>query len=308
MWKDFFYFSRGQRVGIAVFIGVILLTVIVRSTLPLFLKSQPVWMTKSFQAETDSFLRSVEILDSLKEVRYKSGYKKSFSYPGFSKENNQIHLDYFDPNSVDSIGLIRIGIRPYVAKNILKFRSKGGRFKNAADFSKIYGIQPDQFKLLEPYIRIKLIPGDTLSSSPVENIKPADTPVFVELNSADTTQLMLIKGVGKYLATAIVRFRQQTGGFVDIQQLKHIKGLTDQHFEQISPFCSVDARKINKIKVNIASVDKLKSHPYLGFYKAKSLYEYRRKVGKLKNIDEIEELDDFSPEDIQKIRPYLSFE
>lgn len=308
MWKDFFYFSRGQRVGIAVFIGVILLTVIVRSTLPLFFKSQPVWMTKSFQTETDSFMRSIEILDSLKDIKYKSDYYKSFTYLSSSEDKNQIHLDFFDPNTVDSIGLIRLGIRPYVAKNILKFRLKGGRFKNAADFSKIYGIQPDQFKLLEPFIRIKHIPGDTISTTYEEKHISDGVPVFVELNTADTTQLMLIKGVGKYLATAIVRFRQLTGGFVDIQQLKHIKGLTDLHFEQISPFCSVDARKINKIKVNFASVDKLKSHPYLGFYKAKSLYEYRRKVGKLKNIDEIEELDDFTPEDIQKIRPYLSFD
>lgn len=308
MWKDFFYFSRGQRVGILVFIGVILLTVAVRFTLPLFFKSEPVWTTKQFQSQVDSFLSQVKTADSVNHVRFKNNFKFAYSSEKLTERKNLVQLSAFDPNSTDSIGLIRLGIRPYVVKNILKFRSKGGKFKTPEDFSRVYGIETGQFNQLKPYINIKPLSSDTLIQQQVKRKEIEDKMIFVELNSADTSMLMQIKGIGRYLASSIVRFRQLSGGFVDVRQLKEIKGFTEEHFIKISPFCQVDASKVNRIRVNIASVDKLKSHPYLGFYKARSLYEYRRKVGRLKNIDEIGELDDFSPEDIEKLKPYLSFE
>jgi DNA uptake protein ComE-like DNA-binding protein len=70
---------------------------------------------------------------------------------------------------------------------------------------------------------------------------------------------------------------------------------------------SVDSVSIRKINVNTASVEKLKSHPYLNFYQAKSLYEYRRKKRRVSKLSELNRLEEFNAETVEKIEPYLDF-
>ena len=81
-----------------------------------------------------------------------------------------------------------------------------------------------------------------------------------------------------------------------------------ENLEKIRPFCKVNTGLVQKIKVNTASVERLKGHPYLNFYQSKAIYELRRKKGKLKNIHELKILSEFTPESIAKIEPYLTFE
>jgi len=65
---------------------------------------------------------------------------------------------------------------------------------------------------------------------------------------------------------------------------------------------------IQPISVNSASLDKLKSHPYLNFYQAKAIIEIRKKKGKINSINELMLLEEFSETDIERIKHYLSFE
>ena len=132
--------------------------------------------------------------------------------------------------------------------------------------------------------------------------------MLVDLNSADTTLLMQIAGIGRGYAKGIIRFRQQTGGFVSIDQLGEVYGMRQENLERIRPFCKVNTDLVKKIKVNMASVERLKGHPYLNFYQSRAIYELRRKKGKLKNISDLKVLPEFTPESLSKIEPYLNFE
>jgi DNA uptake protein ComE-like DNA-binding protein len=119
---------------------------------------------------------------------------------------------------------------------------------------------------------------------------------------------MKVVGIGRFYAKAIVRFRQQTGGFVNIDQLHELYGMTDQNFNKISPYCHINTALVQKIKVNTASTERLNVHPYLNFYQSKAIYEYRRKKGKLQGIQELRNINELSSETVGKIEPYLSFE
>jgi len=132
--------------------------------------------------------------------------------------------------------------------------------------------------------------------------------LVVDLNSADTTLLMQVIGIGRGYARGIVRYRQQTGGFVSVDQLSEIYGMRPENLEKIRPFCKVNTELIHKIKVNVAGVERLKSHPYLNFYQSRAIYELRRRKGKLKNINELKVLPEFNAVSLEKIGPYLSFE
>jgi len=308
MWKDFFYFSKGQRTAIVVLICLIIITIAVEFLLPYFIPQKE--QSKSdFFDEAKRFEQTLVSRDSLRRAQWNQKYDSIFHNDKefVKKEAEKYSLFIFDPNTVDSVTFVRLGLKPFIASNILKFRNKGGKFRTAESFSKVYGIYPEKFKELEPYIAIveaKQTTKDSIKSPSTTKIKN----IVVDLNSADTTELMKVYGLGRGYAKAIVRFRQQTGGFVIVEQLRELYGMSEENFNKISPSCKINLELVKKIQINTASVERLNAHPYLNFYESKAIYEYRRRKGKLQNANELKAISELKSETIRKIQPYLSFE
>jgi DNA uptake protein ComE-like DNA-binding protein len=308
MWKNFFYFSKGQRTGIIVLIVLIVMSISAIYLLPVFFPTTEK-DGSAFLNEVETFKKSLVSRDSIRRAEWKHQneesqlqYEQNYKTFPYKKSLEPYSLFTFDPNNTDSTGFVQLGLKPFIASNILKYRRAGGRFKTKEEFGKVYGILPEKFKELEPFIAIAEI-KQVLVEKPVKR-----TDLIVDLNSADTTLLMQIKGIGRGYAKGIVRFRQQTGGFISVDQLSEIYGMRPENMGKIRPFCKVNPDLVQKIKVNIATAERFKSHPYFNFYQAKALYELRRRKGKLKDISELNGLSEFTPEAIQKLKPYLSFE
>lgn len=309
MWKDFFYFSKSQRIGIIVLLGLILIFILFNLFMPvLFPPTKP--LETNFLNEVDSFKRSLVSRDSLRQAEWKAKYEKSYNEKYKNNFQNKIEnavLFRFNPNKTDSASFVKLGLSPKVASNILKYRNKGGYFKTKESFSKVYGISATKFKQLESFIVIEeksVAKKDTIIS-----VKPEiKADVYVELNSADTTELMKVKGIGRGYARSIVRFRKSLGGYISVEQLKEIYGMTPENYEKIQKYCTVNKELIQKINVNIASAERLNAHPYLDFYQSKAIYELRRNKGKLKSVTDFKNITEFNAEKIAKIQPYLSFE
>jgi len=313
MWKDFFYFSKAQRIGIIILVILIFLASIANYFLPFYFPKTE--NNKSdFLSEVTNFKKSLVSRDSLRlaqwqiqnEERQRQFQEKYAQFPD-SKPYDKVpkySLFKFDPNKLDSSGFVQLGIKSFIASNIVKFRNKGGLFRNNVDFAKVYGLMPEKFKELEPYISIQDVPFVKPESKQSELKKD----VMVDLNSADTSLLLQVKGIGRGYAKGIVRFRNETGGFVSVDQLAEIYGMRPEIYERIRAFCFVNLDLVKKIRVNYATVDKLNMHPYISFYQAKAMYELRRKKGKLKQISELNVIDEFTPDMILKIAPYLSFD
>lgn len=133
-----------------------------------------------------------------KEVQSKSFPKKEKKR--FVAKQTPVFLAEFDPNKADSIELSRLGLSDYVVSNILKYRRKGGRFSTVESFSRIYGLQPEQFEVLKPYIRIsepkKIAPKRVDSIAPRKGVEkkvfkyPEGT--LVDVNLADTTEYSVV--------------------------------------------------------------------------------------------------------------------
>jgi DNA uptake protein ComE-like DNA-binding protein len=311
MWKDFFFFPLSQRIGIVVIICLIVLCSIVNFCIPFF--SEDDFQTHPDDiAAFETFKQSLVSLDSVRNRKKHQTYSrsdKSVYKKSFGQSASEVHLFAFDPNTLDSAGFVALGLKPYVISNILKYRRKGGQFRDSEAFGKVYGLTEEQFADLAPYIQIPKADALHLEEEPeyAATLKPT-VKVVVELNTADTTQLMQVKGIGRGYARSIVRFRQQTGGFTSVEQLREIYGMTAENYRCIAPHCIVDPVSIRKIKVNTASIERLRSHPYLNFYQAKQIYELRRKKGRLTSFQDIEKLSEMNDSVLMKIRPYLSFE
>ena len=299
MWEDFFYFSKGERRGIILLIlliGLVLGGTVLYSNLKSV--ESPVINDNSL-AEYHAFIESVHQRDSLV-------FKKYRSY----REKQPVVLAPFDPNSADSQTFVRMGLKPYIARNILHYRAKGGKFRTPESFAKIYGITPGQFKTLSPYIYIgsEFQKSDTIrtwTSVQQDTLKAFKyhAGVILNLNMADTTELKKVPGIGSALARVITGYRSRLGGYYKVEQLQDLNYIPDS----LNKWFKVGSPSIHRINLNRASVERLKSHPYINFYQAKVIVEYRKKKGHLDNLNQLSLYEEFAPADMERIKPYVCF-
>lgn len=318
MWKwlgEFLYYSRGERRGILALLGVALL-LLLGGEMYVHLQSKradnPDDHLEQEQAMEEYRAFSASIRE--KEKEEKEGRKSR--YRAWEEEDETPPLlAPFNPNTADSATFRQLGLPAWMARNILRYREKGGVFRRAEDFRKIYGLTEEQYTTLRPYIRIpatdstdhrpSLFLADRHKDS-LQQAKPLkyEPGTRVDLNRADTTELKKIPGIGSGIARLISGYRQQLGGFYSLSQLEEI----DLDYRQLADWFRIDTTAIRRIPVNRASVDRLRRHPYLNFYQAKALVEYRRKHGPLKSLKPFVLYEEFTCEDLERIGHYLNFE
>ncbi|MCD8081063.1 MAG: helix-hairpin-helix domain-containing protein [Bacteroides sp.] len=306
MWREYLYFTRRQRRGIWILITLIILCIVTGKWIP---------TRRAVPVALDPELLEKEYADfmaSLKERNPES------SHPSSQTNKPPAVLFPFDPNRIDSLSLTRLGLPGWMARNVIRYRESGGRFRDAESFRKIYGMTDEFYHQLLPFIHIETeedVPdrqeADTSGiHSPEE--KPLLYPptvkypegTVVDLNSADTTVFKHIPGIGSGIARQIVSYRQRLGGFHSTEQLLEL--------EHIDPdmlvWFTIETDSLRKIQINRASVERLRAHPYLNFYQAKTIVEHRRKRGNIKDIQELRLYEEFTPEELVRIAPYLSYE
>ena len=125
----------------------------------------------------------------------------------------------------------------------------------------------------------------------------------VVLNTADTTALKTIPGIGPYFARKIVQYGVRLGGYVNIDQLDEIE---DFPLESKQYLVIQDAQP-KKLNINQLSLNELKRHPYINYYQARAIEDYRRLHGPLKSLNDLRLSKDFPPEAIERLMPYIAY-
>ncbi len=220
----------------------------------------------------------------------------------------------FDPNTADSTALLRLGLQPWQVQAIYKYRAHGGVYRTPADFARVYGLTAKQYRELEPYIHISddyrpaadLVAGRTAEASPDTARRPhkIGDSERVDANTADTALLQRVPGIGPYYARQIVYRRKQLGGFADVAQMKEIEGFPEASLR----YFTASPGHVNRLKVNRLTLAELRRHPYINFYQARAITDYRRTKGPLRSLDDLRLLREyFSEQDLKRIEPYVEF-
>lgn len=126
---------------------------------------------------------------------------------------------------------------------------------------------------------------------------------YVALDLADTTSLMTVPGIGPYYARQIIRYGERLGGYVSVDQLDEI----DDFPTESKRYFKVEASSPRKLNINRLSLSELKRHPYINFYQAKAITDYRRLHGPLKSLNELRLSKDFPQEAIDRLSPYVAY-
>ena len=126
----------------------------------------------------------------------------------------------------------------------------------------------------------------------------------LDLNASDSAELVKVPGIGPVYARRIIRYRTQLGGFSDLSQLMEIEGLPDSLMKW---FIITDTVPLGKIAVNAATLAELRRHPYIDFYQARAIVEYRQERGKIKGPEQLSFMEEFTAQDLDRLLPYLDF-
>ncbi len=302
MWKDFFYFSKSERRAILFLLTLLFTFVCIWALFPVK-EEEPLEQDQEGIEEIKKFLAGVHEIEKKKSLQY-----SSYDEP----KKREVILAAFDPNVADSIEFLQRGLPPFIAHTILQYRRAGGKFRTVDDFSRIYGLSPEKFKILKPYIQISKAFQQKQDTLHIIKRREKDTlavykypeGTLVDLSEADTTELKKIPGIGSGIARMIVAYRKRLGGFYDTAQLNEV----DYVDEGMLKWFKLGNAPIHRINVNKAGLDKLRSHPYMNFYQAKVIIEYRRKKGKLKNLSQLSLYEEFTEKDLERLSHYLAFD
>lgn len=295
-WKQLFTFTKQERNGIGVFCGLLVGAIAYLVLQPVLF--QPASVPTEIPDEYYEQLKNAEEDEAVKVYAEKTEVEVAFMAGQRSLyQRNELFL--FNPNGLAESDWIRLGLSPRQAKSVKNFEAKGGSFKSKEDVKKLYVISPEKYNELEQYIVIPRDSSDTF-------VKKEKTKVVMELNTADTSQLVKVNGIGPAFAKRIVDYRVKIGGFHSKEQLMEVYGIDQAKFTEIESSFTCDASYVSKINVNTATVAQLKAHPYFTPGVAIALVNYRKQHGNFKQLSDIMQCKLITQELFDKLSPYLT--
>lgn len=215
--KEYFSFSKKERTAVIILIIIIAFSI-----------AAPYFFAKSYKPITVD--QNLEAFLTTKQQQSESKFNNDDSVN--STEQNKLQLFYFDPNTLDSAGWKKLGLRDKTIQTILHYRSKGGHFKNAEDIRKIYGLRKSDADALVPYI--KIANSNTQKNTTTAVQLPASKKI--NINAATAEDFKNLPGIDDALSNRIIKFRTVMHGFTSIYDIKKTYGLPDSTFQKIRPY------------------------------------------------------------------------
>ena len=210
-------------------------------------------------------------------------------------------LEPFAIDTASAAYLAAIGFSPRQAEVIVRYREASGGIRDAEQFRKCYVVSDRMAERLLPYIVFTEKPA-TEDTAPT----PA-APERIEINSADSSALRSVVGIGEKSVAEIMRYRELLGGFSSVEQLSELKCVTESNYERILPQIRCDSCKISKIDINFADPKELMRHPYVSAKALRRIVKQRKLKGGWSGIEEMIEDDIFTKDEAERLAPYLRF-
>jgi competence protein ComEA len=280
--KEYFIFSTGERKGIITLLGLLAILIALPYLYKIVFPPRPLDIKITTIPATDEPVTS---------------------FASYKNDEKETSLLSFDPNTATDEQLLGLGFTEFNVKTIRKYVTKGGTFRKPDDLKKIFGIKPKLFLKVQPFIHIssqkKNIPGDSTYQHKKKTNK------IVELNMADSGELVALYRIGPGLAHRIIEYRDKLGGFVSIEQLKEIWGFDEDILYDLQGKISVDASKAKIYNVNTVTAEELKTHPYFKYKLSNAIVNYRMQHGNYSKLENLKKIVIINDSVYKKIITYL---
>ena len=234
-------------------------------------------------------------IDSIKAISKKSSYT---IYP-------------FNPNFITDFKGAKLGMSVKQIDRLLAFR-KTGKFANTPEeFQKVTGISDSLLMVLSPYFKfpdwVKNKQNYTSSYKPYNKFAEKEALKIIDINVATKADLMKISGIGEALSDRIINQKQLLGGFVSMEQMNDVWGLSPIVIESLNKYFKIATLpNINKININSASIKDLSQFYYFKGPVPRNIVLYRSMNGNLKTED-LTNIKGFPVDKVKIIALYLEF-
>jgi DNA uptake protein ComE-like DNA-binding protein len=291
MLKRFLFylkFTRGQRNGLLVLFGVI----IVLQLLYWFVGANSI---NSVPLAAKDWLSLQVKIDELKNNKQ----TRSTLYP-------------FNPNFITDYKGYKLGMSVEEIDRLHTFR-KTNRFVNStAEFQKVTGVSDALLNKISPFFKfpdwVENKQNGGFKKYSKFGYKEKTKAIKIDINLATKEDLIKVYGVGEVIAIRIIAQRNSLKGFVVMEQLNEVWGLSPEVIENInSQFCVSKAPELELIDINNASLKELSQFIYFKYALAKQILIYRSMNGDFKNIEDLSKIKGFPVDKAKIIALYLKF-
>ncbi len=303
-WKDYFSFSKRERRGIFALLSIVFLQICFLIYLNYFPSKKPAEDFSAFEKEVDAFYAENNSVDSSESPILNNS--KANEEHTEAKTKKVVELFPFNPNNLPEENWQRLGFSDKQIKVIKNYEAKGGKFYSKENLKKMYCISDEQFNRIEPYVTI---PEKVAEPKIFSEKKYERKSVMVDIGIADSVELTNLRGIGPSFARRISVYRNKLGGFIHLEQLKEVWGVSDSLYQTLLPnICLKDSSNIKKINLNTADFNELRNHPYIGYQLAGLVSNYRLQHKGFKSVDEIRKIPLVNDQLYSKLAPYLKIE
>lgn len=288
--KKYFIFSKEQRSGIVFLFGII----IVLQTVYFFVDfSSP----SKTSPEKERWLSLQSQIDSMKKE--KVDYVPKI-YP-------------FNPNFITDYKGYKLGMSVAEIDRLLAFRKENKYVNSAKEFQAVTKVSDSLLNAISPYFKFP----DWVKNkrefneyNKYENTAFAkkEKMIIIDINQATKEDLVKVYGIGEAISLRILKFKESLGGFVSMEQMNDIWGLSPEIIENLNIHFKVLATPIvKKIDINNASIQELSLFPYFKYPISKNIVTFRSMNGDIKNIEDLTKIKGLSIEKAKIIVLYLDF-
>ncbi len=243
------------------------------------------------------------------------------------------HLTAFDPNALTAREWQQRGVPADVGRHIGNYGQKAGGYRYREQLERIHGLEPALLARLAPFMSLPSRaeafgrpaqagaaptagapnryapdqPAAGAAARPAFARKPRVMSAF-DLNTADTTTLMQLRGIGRGRAARIVELREKLGGFVSPAQLADVWGLDAPLLDSLRKYGHVAADfRPRPLAINSATAEELRMHPYVGYRLARVIVAFREQHGPFAKAEDLRQIRILEDAAYQKMLPYLAF-
>jgi len=283
--NSLFVFTKNQRIGIFILFALIFLIQIIY----LFWSSK---VETNFLANNNKeWLLKQEIVDSLKA---EANVSKIKIYP-------------FNPNFISDYKGQKLGMSVQEIDRLFKFREQNKYVNSTREFQEITKISDSLLNEISPYFKFpNWVTNKKRSYIPFE--KKTEKIIVKDINQATQEDLIKVYGIGPAISERILKFKNALGGFVSIEQINHVWGLSPEVIENVNKYFNVQINpSINKIDINNLTTKELAKFPYFNYSIAKEIVIYRSMNGEIKNINDLSNIKGMPIDKIKIIALYLDF-
>jgi DNA uptake protein ComE-like DNA-binding protein len=284
----YFNFTREQRSGI-----VLLFASIVFFQLVYFFVDFT--LTTKEYPERQKWLSLQSKIDSLNEWD--------------AKVVSKVYL--FNPNFITDYKGYKLGMSVAEIDRLLAFRKQNKYVNSIKEFQVVTMVSDSLLNAIAPYFKFP----DWVANKRLVTVNYSakaypkkEKIVLNDLNLATQEDLVKIYGIGEVLSLRILKLKESLGGFVSMDQMKDVWGLSPEVIGSLnSHFKIVGLPNIKKININNASLKEMAGFYYFKNGLAREIVVYRSMNGDIENIEDLTKIKGFPFEKASIIGLYLDF-